>query len=182
MPRTEQYLLPDGSLTSDRRRGAVLVAPADVARWAAAHTAVIPGHVFLGCAQHETDYAANEIDTEESGFQSIGLYQVSQLEAARAGEPKALLFCPWTSTRIMARLMEYALDQIVRAAGLGEQSPDVWAYLAIVHNQGLGAALKSIRSYGLDWAAYKVRNATTNVRGIIPYGDDCMPSSRTMSL
>jgi hypothetical protein len=51
-------------------------------------------------------------------------------------------------------------------------SQDVWAYLALAHNQGLGAALKTIRTYGLDWDAYKKRNPT--MTGIIEYGDDCI--------
>lgn len=117
----------------------------------------------LGTAEHETNFAVNEVDTEESGFQSFGIYQVSLEEIGQAGPAAAgvdvnglatLVGC----TQVMAAITTHRVGLITAAAPREAQGDDLRAYLSIAHNQGLGACLKTIEAHGLDWAAYKDRN------------------------
>jgi hypothetical protein len=49
---------------------------------------------------------------------------------------------------------------------------DTWAFLAIAHNEGLGAAEKTIMAHGLNWSAWKKRNP--RLAAMAAYGDDCI--------
>lgn len=171
MPRTERYL-HDGRL--DNRAFAIRIDPATVAMLARQATARIPAQYFVGTAQHESNFAANEIDTEESGYVSKGLYQIAEDEAAPIMHG-ANLCDPVIATLVFARLQERRLDAILAHVPNAKQ-PDVWAYLAIAHNEGLGTwaadgkgALGTICRNGVNWPGYKARNYG---RPICDYGDD----------
>jgi hypothetical protein len=163
------------------------VSPEDLVACWRKYTTRIPCQHVCGTAQHETNYVLNELDTEPSGFQSGGLLQLDSDEAKAAGRPKAVLYDLDDACFVFANRCEFRLDTILAAADLDEPTPDVWAYLAIAHNQGLGrfataarrkpgehpGALGSIADYGLDWPAYKARNPQY-AHNMIPYGDDCI--------
>jgi hypothetical protein len=161
--RIEQYL-PDGQR--------VFAAPLDIVTAWRQHTTLIPAQYALGTAQHETSFALNEVDTETSGYVSKGIYQLADSEAADVGFDRANLLELEDATIVFSALCEKRLKVLARALNLGLDAlpSDIWAYLAIAHNQGLQAALKTLRLHGLDWAAYKQRNPT--LTGIAAYGDD----------
>lgn len=163
MTRTEVFV-PDGHR--------ILVAPADIVVAWRRYTRRIPAKYGLGTAQHESSFTLNEVDTEESGGVSKGVYQLSEGEAADAGFPQANLLGLEDATAVFCILCESRLDSIIKAARLDEKNlpMDVWAYLALAHNQGLYAAVKSIQRYGLNWATYKQRNP--QLAGMGRYGDD----------
>jgi hypothetical protein len=159
--------LPGGT----RRR----IEPAAVAAAWVRATTKIPPQYACGTAQHETDFTANEVDTEESGFVSKGIFQLSDEEAAEAGRPGADLLNLDQAAAVLAAVAQHRLAAIVVAAhldGWTRLPNDVWAYLALAHNQGLGAALKTIRLHGLDWTSYKKRNS--QLAAMAAYGDDCV--------
>jgi hypothetical protein len=136
------------------------------------HSSVIPLHYVFGTAQHESAFAVNERDTEPSGFQSLGIFQLSLEEARDEGFPNADLLTLEDSCKVFASLCDYRLHTILRVAGLSAPIPDVWAYLALAHNQGLGACIKTIKLHDLDWSGYIQRNPT--LTGIAAYGNDCI--------
>lgn len=134
----------------------------------------IPARYFMGTAQHETNFATNEIDTEDSGYVSKGIFQLSDGEAVQVGSPTANLYDLDDAMRVLAKLQEGRLDQILRLAPTAAE-PDLMAYLSIAHNQGLGltdaeitpatsahdrfkGALGTIRAHGCNWSAYTARN------------------------
>lgn len=177
--RREEYRLQDGTWTT-KRSGAIVVARRHVigAALLAASTR-IRLQFFVGAADHESGFAINERDTEESGFQTWGIFQLSRDEAREVGEPNADLLDLVTSVHVFSALMTRRLDAIVAAAKLdpklsAEALPrSVWAYLAIAHNMGLASALKSIGLYGMDWDAYKGRPGNDKLRIVSSgYGDD----------
>lgn len=172
MSRVEEYRRQDGTWSLSRR-DAQLITALNLANLLVNIDPVVPLTYYLGTAQHETNWATNERDTEESGFQSWGLFQLSEEEAADVGMPQADLMNPVQTCLVMVHLTNRRRTRIREVAKItGGDPPDLCAYLAIAHNQGLGAAIKSIQNHGLDWAAYRHRNP--NAR-IIPYGDDCLP-------
>ena len=130
----------------------------------------------FGTAQHETDFTLNEVDVEMSGFCSKGIFQLSEEEAGQAHNPGANLLDLDDSCQVLMSISAHRLDMIAQEAKLVASNPfppDAWAYLVIAHNQGPMAAVKTIRRYGLDWAAYKQRNAITEPK-LLAYGDDCI--------
>lgn len=153
MPRKEEYLLPSGKL-SRRRDDAILLTPQTVKKFAEAFTDKIPGLYFVGTARKESGFAANEIDTEESGYVSKGLCQISDEEATSVGMKNVNLLDPIINIRVMVKLAERNLEKL----GNIIKFPDVWAYLGLAHNEGLKAAQKTIKNYGMNWPAYKKRN------------------------
>src|ERR1700738_4552395 len=88
MGRVEEYQRDDGSWSTDPA-DATRVSPYDVVQSVLAISPIIPARVVVGMVGHESSFASNERDTEESGFQSYGLGQVSREEAVRAGRPAA---------------------------------------------------------------------------------------------
>ena len=159
----------------------------------------------LGTGTHETDLTTNEKDTEDSGFVSMGLYQVSKDEMTHVGMPEANPYDLDECTIVFAKLTDERAQAIMRKTGVYPPSltPDFNAYLYIAHNQGLAACLKTIALHGLDWARYKQRNmdaaqqaldgaqsaedvaaATTKIgfwRKVCAYGDDCITGGPHMS-
>lgn len=163
MARTESFV-PDG-------RRVFASAAQIVAVWRR-HTQRIPAQFALGTAQHESGFTLNEVDTEASGYVSKGIFQISGQEAADAGLAQADLLSLEDATAVFSILCERRLQSLIAVAHLDERDlpADVWAYLALAHNQGLAAAHKTIRAHGLDWAAYKQRNP--QLVGMGRYGDD----------
>jgi hypothetical protein len=103
---------------------------------------------------------------------SKGLYQLADCEAEEVGCDRANLLDLEDATIVFTVLCEKRLKVLADALNLSLTAlpRDIWAYLAIAHNQGLQAALKTLRLHGLDWAAYKTRNPSLS--GIAAYGDD----------
>lgn len=163
MTRTEVFV-PSGHR--------ILVAPADIVAAWRRYTQRIPAKFALGTAQHESSFTLNEVDTEESGYVSKGIYQLSDREAAEVELPHANLLELEDATKVFYILCERRLRRIIKAARLAQENlpVDVWAYLALSHNQGVSAALKTIELYGLNWDAYKRRNP--QLAGMGRYGDD----------
>lgn len=150
MGRTVEFL-PDGHR--------ILVTPQQVADTARVAAPGIPAQYFVGTAQHETNFTINEKDTEPSGFVSMGLYQISLEEMSDAGLSGVDPYSLDGVTRVFADVSLKRVAALVKAANLTEPYPnDLWAMLSVAHNQGLGAALKSIARHGLDWAGYQKRN------------------------
>lgn len=159
-----------------------------IAAWRAA-TSLIPAEYACGTAQHESDFCENEIDTEESGFVSKGIFQIADSEVIEArawldgqGRDASQLdgadLCTLEgATKVLAALAEKRLRAICEAAKIDFASPlpDVLFYLGIAHNEGLGAAIKSIGKHGLDAAAWTRRNADNpSLAQAARYFSDCM--------
>lgn len=139
----------------------------------------IPPQYACGTAQHETDYTINEVDTEPSGFVSKGIFQLSDEEAQEAGDPTANMLTLPGAISVLLPIAQKRVQKLVAAAQAVQgdslanaMNGDLWAYLALAHNQGLGAALKTIGMHGLDWRAYKDRNP--HLADMAAYGDDCI--------
>ena len=177
--REERYFYPITKIeNSTSRKKAILVEPKEVIRVASLLPSSISMRFLIGSAQHETNFALNEVDTEETGFQTFGLFQLSKDEAKEMGNPNADLLDLYTSVRIFCRLMEKRLESIIKAANLIAPYPnDIWAYLALCHNQGKAACLKTIKNYGLNWEAYKNRNPKLRIVSS-RYGDDCITGGK----
>jgi hypothetical protein len=177
------------------------VSPRAVAAAWLRFTRVVPPQFAVGTARHETNYKINEQDVEPDGHTTGGIFQLdvptaspyfSIGDAAAAGMPEKDIYDLDGACAVFAALCERRLTRILDAAdkflaGAGwgpldrsSPPPDVWAYLAIGHNLGMGTCLKSIASYGLDWADFKRRNGDgaakpLNIaidRGSGVYGDD----------
>ncbi len=137
----------------------------------------IPAKFALGSAWHETQYNAGETDTGDQGdgSDSIGLYQLSLYEQGVAVVIGSLID-PEINTQVFATIQGTRLSTIEAAAlvkGGWATDTDKWAFLGMAHNMGLGAATKTILTYGGDWNAYKARNPNLPfvAKG---YGDDCI--------
>jgi hypothetical protein len=146
------------------------------------YTTDIPWQYALGSAQHESDLEPGP-GADTSGDQpklsdstSYGLYQMSTFEQGLAvviGD----IHDPDVNTKIFYLTMSKKLGAIRAAAGFDDHGSDVWAYLGMAHNMGLGSALKTIAQHGLDWQAYKDRNPDLPFvsKG---YGDDCISGGK----
>lgn len=153
----------------------------------------IDSRYFVGTCFHESG-CLNEWDTEIAtphsieGFQSAGPYQIGAEEASRYGYTLQDMLVFIHATACMIRLAEDNRDAIRTYAKLNSVTPDpdyiddtgkVWvggtmrAYLAIGHNHGLSYVGKTIRTYGMDWKKYKLRNPTDNIVAH-SYGEDCI--------
>lgn len=162
MPRKVEFIGNGGKPLS--------AAPADIVACVMRHTSLDPRY-FLGTAQHEpVDFATNEVDTEESGYVSKGIWQLGVEEATSVGmhdadlldlEESTIVFCKVTERRSVAitqAMRNRNPDVIMPASVIAPNTPGFNAYLMIAHNQGLAACLKTIALHGLDWASYKMRN------------------------
>lgn len=157
MPRKEEYRRLDGSL-SRSRKDAILISPYTVECFARAVTGnALDPRYFVGTAYKETNFAANEIDTEDSGFVSKGLYQISEEENRIAnGVRRVELLDPIQSTLTLYRLTVARLKRCEAAGFI--RYPDIYAYLGVCHNEGDAAGPRSIAKWGCDWPEYKRRN------------------------
>ena len=106
---------------------------------------------------------------------NLNLYQINAAEAREAGVDPAALLDVFENTRAFVYLAERNRKALRDQLGVpsGALDPqDMGPYLAIAHNQGLAAALSTVRNYGMDWEAYKARNPTIAIVSH-GYGDDC---------
>jgi hypothetical protein len=158
------------------------------------YTSALPLRFVVSMAFHESGGDESEVDDYKSGKRqkaydseadgkeyTVGLFQCSHADLAQVtGDGSGYvtrLQDPDLNTRVFCGAMEKNLSRIREASGVFDNdTPDLWAYLAISHNQGLGAALQSINAYGMNWAAYKQRNAgsTTLPAHFAAYGDDAI--------
>ncbi len=177
------YRLDAGGFTADQNAAVRLAARDIVAAWKMWNR-LIPAQFALGSAFHETGYAVNERDVadQSDGTDSDGLFQISRQEAVDAGMGQADLFNLTGAVTVFRVLMEEKYYKILRAAKLNIGAmvpPDVWAYLSMAHNQGIGAVIETINKHGLHWDAYRQRNQGIKRPGfdgaaICRYGDDCI--------
>lgn len=184
----EYFRRTDGTDSSDRA-DALTTTPKAIAQAWLRWTREIPPQFAVGTALHESSYTVNEHDVEPNGHETGGVFQLDVPsfssssgiivgDANAAGMLEKDVYTLDDACAIFASRCSSYLRRIISAAKLdaGNLPPDVWAYVAIAHNQGIGAALKSIQQYGLDWSAYKARNAgQVNIatdRGNGVYGDD----------
>ncbi len=172
-----------GALLSSSEGGAPLYLDAsEVEAAVRANTSVVPVGFFVGMIERESGGKWNEVDTDydeagepRTGLDTYGLCQVRKSEFLRAlslGAVSDEAACdPATNLQAFSNLMGTNLAAI-RAASPDALDFDVWCYLAWSHNAGLGSALKSIATYGLDWEAAKARpqNAWFTTR-LIPYAE-----------
>jgi len=179
----------DGVFTSNRS-DAHHVDPSDVLAVARSVSSRVPGQFFVGTAQHESGFVVNERDSGDQGdgTDSDGIFQLSRSEAIKSGHPAADLFDLGDAATVFAILMHRNLDRILSAAGNSSYPPgDVWAYLAMSHNQGIGAVEDSIRKFGLNYSGpggYRERNKNTvkpgfNGPNIIAYCDDVISGGKS---
>lgn len=199
MGRSTLYLTGEArysQLRSDARQ----TTPAEIARAWLAVTRRIPPQFAVGTAYHESGYALNELDIEPNGHSTGGLFQLDVPtafpliigDAVAAGMPEKSVYRLDDACAIFAALCERRLERLIDATNIwnennrqarideGDLPDDIWSYLAIAHNQGLGAALHTIAYYGLDWRAYQRRNSSnpaqwaniTRDTGHGIYGDD----------
>lgn len=177
----------DGTFSSSRV-DAHRVDPSDVLAVARSVSSRIPGQFFVGTAQHESNFTVNERDSGDQGdgTDSDGIFQLSRSEAVKAGHPAADLFDLGDSATVFAILMHRNLDRILAAqeqwtgTGIPGGPGDVWAYLSMSHNQGIGAVEESIKRYGLNYSGpngYRERNKGIVKQGfngpnIVAYCDD----------
>jgi hypothetical protein len=187
--RTVQYLGVGGATAGVPNR----VDPEYVVRSWVQFTKTIPAWVAVGMAERETGFALNELDTEDSGFQSLGIFQLSRAEAIKAFRPEADLYSLDDSSAVLATILERNLDRILEIAtdaasrGLGKMPissgvviDDVWPFLALSHNLGLGnpenpnpggaGVLPGIAHYGLNWPA-TFATAHPSMLRQLAYGD-----------
>lgn len=174
--------------------------PAAVAAtWEAQYTR-IPPQFAVASAEQESGHTINEIDEEppdEHGISYIskGIFQLSDGEAAHVGHASADLLTLEGASLVFALLQEERLAILLSAAGLDAPTPDIYGFLSVAHNQGVGAARETIIKHGASWSAYKSRNisaaeaavavatpetiehARTKLawwHSVAAYGDDCI--------
>lgn len=153
----------------------IFAAPEDIVATWRMYSTIIPAQYALGTADHESSFTLNEVDTEPSGFMSYGIFQLSGEEAASAYcDDTDDLFILKESCRVLATIAEERFDAI---KAVGRPCYDLWAYLALAHNEGLHAALKSIEKYGFSWDDWKARNGA-KLANMCRYGDDCITGGK----
>lgn len=170
--------LADGSVDEGTRH---TCSAEDVVRAWIASTSIIPAYVAVGMAERESSFTLNEEDTEDSGYVSTGIFQLGD-DTRRQAVKRGLVSATWAdftklddSCKVLSCTLEENLQAILVAAvdafsrGLGKNPtdengqpiPDVWAYVAVSHNIGLGSksndnaggagVLPGIVHYGLSW-------------------------------
>jgi hypothetical protein len=161
--RIEEYRRPDGTWTRDTR-AAIRVTAEQVRDAARAASSLIPAQYFVATADHESNLAINERDTEPNGYVSKGIFQIGDEEISQVHGWPCDPYTLGDAMRIFAALQEkrlLVLEQLVNGPASSIADPThIWAYLSIAHNQGIEAAEQTIRRYGVDWVAYQSRNLT----------------------
>ncbi|HEX8010202.1 MAG TPA: hypothetical protein VF814_04620 [Casimicrobiaceae bacterium] len=138
----------------------------------------VPAQFFVAVGLHETHYKLNERDTEQSGKQTGGIFQLTLGgtvidkvgDAWSAGLPDEDPFTLEGAVRILSVLATRWKRKLLAASGLAERvawSRGLAGYLTVAHNQGIGNAVLTVEKYGLDWSAYVERN-----KDLILYRDD----------
>ncbi len=167
-------------------------------------TSTIPAYVAVGMAERESSFTLNEEDTEEDGYVSTGIFQLggdTRRSALARGLVSAAVadFCNLDdSCKVLACVLEGNLATIIKTAidasarGLGKSPydasgtliPDVWAYLAVSHNIGMGSAsnsnpggkgiLPGLVAFGLDWPRAFVAAHPSMADRQVNYGNTAM--------
>jgi len=148
---------------------------------------------FVGTYYHEAG-CVNEWDTEIAtasspmGFISVGGFQIGNEESQRYGYQLSDMLDLDKATSCMVRMaqdnratLRYALkltDDVhdpdyTDGKGVTWAGGNMRAYLAMAHNHGTGYTRATLAKYGMDWAAYKSRNATDPLVAH-GYGEDCI--------
>jgi hypothetical protein len=176
-----EYRRSDGSWTTDRsaRQTVSKSSVTDILRRIGSS---VPLGYYHATVEHESGYSWNVRRTEDSGFQSWGLFQVGSSGFAEAGLTGIDPLLPVVNAQAAVYITERDRARLRQLIGLAPGAPDhrdMGAYLSIAYNQGLGAALETVGQYGMDWAAYKARNCATvkpgfNGPAICERGDDCL--------
>lgn len=201
---TRTYRQPDGSLTS----GGPLLAGGYVNGADAAMAVAIawyrvereiPTATAVGFAYRESGYATNIHTVEPNGHTTGGVFEIdlptvypypNKGDAVTVGAP----WLNWWDlndccaifaarlrgykVRILAAVKSYNEANGLAALDESALPNDFYSYLGIAHNLGIGTALSSIKTYGMDWGAFKARpeNASLNIvqerNGGNTYGDD----------
>jgi hypothetical protein len=193
----ELFIRDDGRRVADGPGVRNRVTPRAIAKAWLRETRIVPPQFSVGTALHETNYTANELDIEPNGHTTGGLFMLDVPtlsppiigDAIAVGMPEKNIYDLADACAVFAALSERRLRRILDATDLwladhgfgpvdhDNPPPDVWAYLALAHNQGLGACLKTIATYGMNWEDYKRRNPSVNismVRNGRIYGDDAI--------
>jgi hypothetical protein len=147
-----------------------IVDPGELALYARQATPRIAPGFIVGMCERETNRdeqgaCSNQRDYDvDKDHYTYGCAQCDRADAIKARSSAALsienLFDPAENIAVLASVLEDYFDEICDAADVDPDAPplDVYAYMCWAHNQGLSAALKGIRTYGLDWAGMKARN------------------------
>lgn len=183
-----QFKKPDGTFTTDRSYAHHL-APSDVLGIWRGLSSDIPGRFIIGTVEHESDFIVNERTPGDQGdgTPSDGLTQASRAEAIKAGKPLADLFDAAENLTVYAITQHRNLSELhdlIAGKPLGSPS-DIWAWLSMAWNQGMGSASTgkgvrgSIAKHGPDYSGpggYRERNKSLQHPGfngpaIIAYCD-----------
>lgn len=155
------------------------VSKADVTNAVEAAATTIPLGFFIATAQHESGFNAGNQEPNDQEGGSWGIYALGPREfASELGMSVDIsqFLDLYQATDLFARLSEARVERLRAAAGLGpydDADGELWAYLFLAHNQGIGAAIKTIENNGLDWEAYVARNAgNPKLGGFVSYGND----------
>lgn len=195
--RLEEYILLDGKPPTQNRAFAKRVTGAQVLEAiteAQERTGLhnIDPRYYVGTCFHESG-CTNEWDTEiatassPKGFVSVGAFQIGEDEAKRFRFKLEDMLDLDKASECMVKLAESNRQAIRTAAAIPFKSPDpdcvvngkdwiggaIRAYLAITHNHGVGYMRQTIKNYGLNWAAYRLRNPLDNIVAH-GYGEDCI--------
>lgn len=173
--RKQEYV-PDGKR--------IVASPYDIVQKWLRHSSIDPRYA-LGTGLHETGYILNEKDTEDSGYVSMGLYQIGSEEMTHVGMSKANPYDLDECTIVFAKLTDErykAIQKAIHHEWSENESNSLRAYLSLAHNQGLAACLKTIALHGMDWPGYKNRNKAEAQKAL----DDAMalddPEARTKAV
>lgn len=188
---TAAYVQSDGSEVTSRSSGAVGISLDAFATLWMAYSSRIPVGFAQGIQSRESgtltdgSLCSNEHDTDlqDDGTtrETYGLFQMGKKEASLALVlPTAdSLIDPENNVKCAAVTFEAHLDSILSEANLDDPTDDVWCYLAWAHNNGIGAVLKSIDTYGLDWAALQARQQNAYMTGkLIPYANAVLSATQ----
>lgn len=169
MSRVEEFLVQQ-TAWSPQTKSAQRVTPEQVAEACRKAGATVALQYFIGTAQHESNFAINERDTEENGFQSYGIFQLSQYEARTVKMPGANLLDLDVACRVMVLITENRrkfLRSILRAAPNEPDVADLCAYIAVMHNVGENdPTFQNIPKYGMNWKKWKDRNYLESSDGL----------------
>lgn len=202
-----QYRQADGTFTSNGAMLAGGAAAGDTASAAMAVARAwyaverdIPVAAAIAFAGHESGFVTNIYTVESNGHTTGGVFEIdlpslypyfNKGDAVVVGMPDkanswydlddcCLIFAARLrgyKVRIIAAANSYNAANGLAPVDETQLGVDFYAYLGIAHNLGIGTAISSIRTYGMNWAAFKARpeNASLNIvqdRANGNYGDD----------
>jgi hypothetical protein len=151
------YRQPDGS-ESTSRSNAITVDPATVAANAGG---ILPPGLYVGIAARETNFAINEHDTDFDANGNVVDNSYGLFQSPNAGDISTDVNDFGAAMSSMQSICEGYYNQICNASGIDPSNPgnnDPFAYVCWAHNNGIGAVLQSISTYGMDWQATITRN------------------------